>query len=308
MSWRVRAAFVALCVIWGLPYFFIKIALRDFDPLLICWSRVSLAALILLPVAARRGSLARLRPHWGAVCMFAVVEFAVPFWLIPLGERWISSSVTGILLSAVPLVAALLARFVGVHERLSLRRAVGLAMGFVGVVVLVGTVSLSGAHSWAGVLCMLLSTVGYALGALMVQRYFSGIDPVAPLAASLAVAAALLTLPAAFVLPSHVPSAASLGALAVLGVLCTAIAMLLWFYLIRAAGAVRGSVVTYVNPAVASLVGVGVLGESLGLSDLLGLGLILAGSWLATHGPSQRSATMNKRGKASSTAPSASGG
>lgn len=308
MSWRVRWAFVALSIIWGLPYFFIKVALRDVDPLLICWSRVSLAALILLPVAARRGGLPQLRAHVGAVCAFAVIEFVIPFWLIPVGERWISSSVTGILLAAVPLATALLARFVGVHDRLSVRRALGLAIGFIGVIVLVGLVSISGAYSWAGVACMLISTVGYALGALTVQRYFSGIDPVAPLAVSLAVAGLILTIPAALTLPSHLPSVWTFGALAVLGILCTAIAMLLWFYLIREASAMRATVVTYVNPAVASLVGVTVLGESLGVTDLLGLALILAGSWLATHGPSPRSATMNKRGKASSTVPSSSGG
>ena len=308
MSWRVRWAFVAVSIIWGLPYFFIKVALRDVDPLLICWSRVTLAALILLPIAARRGGLPQLRGHLGAVVAFAVVEFAIPYWLIPLAERWISSSVTGILLAAVPLATALLARFVGVHERLSVRRGLGLAVGFIGVIVLLGLVSISGAYGWAAVGCMLLATAGYALGALVVQRYLSGIDPVAPLGASLAVAGLLLTIPAALTLPSHLPSVWTFGALTVLGVLCTAIAMLLMFYLIREAGAMRASVVTYVNPAVASLVGVSVLGESLGLSDLLGLGLILAGSWLATHGPSPRSATMNNRGKASSTLPSSSGG
>ncbi len=308
MSWRVRWAFVALSIIWGLPYFFIKVALRDVDPLVICWSRVSLAALILLPIAARRGGLSQLRAHFGAVCAFAVVELAIPFWLIPLGERWISSSVTGILLAAVPLATALLARFVGVHERLSVRRALGLAIGFIGVIVLVGLVGIAGANGWAGVGCMLLSTVGYALGALIVQRYFSGIDQVAPLAASLAVAGLLLTIPAALTPPPHLPSVLTFGALAVLGVLCTAIAMLLMFYLIREAGAMRASVVTYVNPAVASLVGVTVLHESLGVSDLLGLALILAGSWLATHGASARSAMTNSRGKGSSTLPSARGG
>lgn len=308
MSWRVRWAFLALSIIWGLPYFFIKVALRDVDPLVICWSRVALAALILLPIAARGGGLRALRAHRVALCGFAIAEFALPFWLIPLGERWISSSVTGILLAAVPLATALLARSVGVHERLSVRRALGLALGFIGVIVLAGLVGISGAYGWMGVACMVLSTVGYALGALMVQRYFSGIDQVAPLAASLGVAALLLTIPAVLTWPSHLPSAWTLTALAVLGVLCTAIGMLLWFYLIREAGAMRASVVTYINPAVASLVGVTVLGEALALTDLLGLGLILAGSWLATHGPAPRSATINSRGKDSSTVPSASGG
>ena len=308
MSWRVRWAFVASCIIWGLPYFFIKVALRDVDPLVICWSRVLLAALILLPIAAHRGSLRQLRGHLGAVCAFALIEFAGPFWLIPVGERWISSSASAILLAAVPLAAALLARFVGVHERLNMRRALGLAVGFIGVIALSGLVSFSGAYAWAGVGCMLLSTIGYALGALIVQRYLSGIDRVAALAVSLAVAAGLLTIPAVLSMPSHLPSAVTFGALAVLGVLCTAVGMLVWFYLIREAGAMRATVVTYINPAVASLVGVTVLGESLGVSDLIGLALILAGSWLATHGPAPRSATMNSRGKDSSTLPSASGG
>lgn len=308
MSWRVRWAFLALSIIWGLPYFFIKVALRDVDPLFICWSRVSLSALIVLPIAAHRGGLAALRGHLTAICAFAVIELVIPFWLIPVGERSISSSVTAILLAAVPLATALLARFVGVHERLSVRRALGLAMGFLGVIVLVGLVSISGSHGWAGVGCMLVSTVGYALGALIVQRYLGDTDQVAALAVSLVVAALLLTIPAALTFPSQLPSALTLGALAVLGVLCTAIGMLLWLYLIREAGAMRASVVTYVNPAVASLAGVTVLGESLGVSDLLGLALILAGSWLATHGSAPRSATMNTRGKGNSTLPSASEG
>jgi drug/metabolite transporter (DMT)-like permease len=289
MSWRVRWAFVALSVIWGLPYFFIKLAVLEVSPLVVAWSRLLLAAVILLPIAVRRGALEGLSARRGAVLAFAIVEFAVPFALIPVGERWISSSVTAILIAAVPLTIALLSPFFGVHERLSLRRVLGLAIGFIGVVALVGLATVSGASGWAGVGCILLATIGYSAGPLIIQRYLRGTDPVGPLAASLTIASLLLAIPALVTFPARLPSALALASIVILGVICTAVAMLLWFYLIHHAGALTASVITYVNPLVAALLGVALLHEYLGVLGLTGLALILAGSWLATRIPAAAS-------------------
>ena len=284
MSWRGWAAFVALGIIWGLPYFFIKLALQDVSPLILAFSRVVLAALILMPIAWHRGALRTLGKHKMAICAFGLVEFAIPFSLISLGERWISSSVTGILIAMVPLSIALIQRFFGVHEALGVWRVVGLVTGFVGVAALLGTGSIEGALGWAGVACMLLATICYAIGPLIIQRHMRGLDSIGPLAASLLVASVILLVPAALEIPSRLPSTQAIVAIVVLGVVCTAVAMLLMFYLVRHAGASRASVITYINPVVATLLGVWVLNEHLGIGGFVAFALILLGSFLATRG------------------------
>jgi drug/metabolite transporter (DMT)-like permease len=284
VNWRVSMVFAALGIIWGLPYFFIKIAVNEVSPLLVAFTRVLLAALILMPIAWRRGALRTLNQHKAAVFAFALVEFAIPFSVISLGEKWISSSVTGILIAMVPLSIALIQRFFGVSESLGTWRIIGLSLGFVGVAALLGTGSISGPLGWLGVGCMLLATMGYAIGPLIIQRHLSGMDSVGPLAASLLVASAVLAVPAALELPAHVPSAAAVGSIVVLGVVCTAVAMLLMFYLVKHAGASRATVITYINPIVATLLGVLVLDEHLGVGGYVAFALILLGSWLATRG------------------------
>jgi drug/metabolite transporter (DMT)-like permease len=284
VTWRGWTVFVALGIIWGIPYFFIKIALQEVSPLILAFSRVLLATLILLPIAWRRGALRALREHKGAIIAFGLVEFAIPFSLIALGERWISSSVTGILIAMVPLSIALIQRFFGIREALGIWRVVGLGVGFVGVAALLGTGPISGALGWAGVGCMLLSTLCYAIGPLIIQRHMHGLDSIGPLAASLLVASLILSIPAAIQLPDHLPSTEAMLSIAVLGVVCTAVAMLLMFYLVRHAGASRASVITYINPVVATLLGVWVLDEHLGIGGFVAFALILLGSWLATRG------------------------
>jgi drug/metabolite transporter (DMT)-like permease len=284
VSWRAWAAFAALCVIWGIPYFLIKVAVAEVPPLLVAWGRVALATGILLPIAWKRGALRSLRGHTAALCAFAVAEFAIPFAAISCGEQWISSSVAGILIATVPLWVVLLARSFGVHEPLGARRVIGLALGFIGVVALLGFGTISGPWGWAGVACMLVAALCYAVGPLIIQRHLRGLDAVGPLATCLAIAAVLLTLPAMRVLPAQWPSAAALASLVVLGILCTAIAMLLMFYLVSHAGASRASLITYINPAVASLLGIGLLHEHLGAGGVAAFGMILAGSWLASRG------------------------
>jgi drug/metabolite transporter (DMT)-like permease len=284
VNWRGWTAFVALGIIWGLPYFFIKLALQDVSPLILAFSRVVLAALILMPIAWHRGALRLLGNHKMAICAFGLVEFAIPFTLISLGERWISSSVTGILIAMVPLSIALIQRFFGIREALGAWRVFGLVVGFVGVAALLGTGSIEGSLGWAGVGCMLLATMCYAIGPLIIQRHMHGLDSIGPLAASLVVAALILLVPAAMEFPSNVPSPVALLSIAVLGTVCTAVAMLLMFYLVRHAGASRASVITYINPVVAALLGVWVLDEHLGVGGFIAFALILLGSWLATRG------------------------
>jgi len=283
MSARTWLAFIALGIVWGLPYLFIKIAVREISPFDVAWLRITLAALILLPIAWHRGALRALITHKGAVLAFAVLEFGIPFPAIAMGERWIPSSVTAILIATVPLTIALISRFFGVHERLGPVRAAGLVVGLAGVLALVGFGTLSGPMAWAGVGCVLVATLGYSMAPLIIQRHLHSIDSIGPVAGSLSIASLVLLVPAMLSLPRRLPSALALSSVAILGVVCTAIAMLLMFYLVKHAGAARASIVTYINPAVATLLGVALLNERLGVGGLSGFALILAGSWLATR-------------------------
>jgi len=266
VSWRGWMAFAALGIIWGVPYFFIKLAVQELSPFVVAWGRVSLAAMILLPIAWRRGALHAMSAHKAAICAFALVEFVIPFSAISFGERWISSSVTGILIATVPLTIALISRFFGLHEPLGAWRLSGLVLGLLGVMAL----------------------LGLAIGPLIIQRYLSGIDSFGPVAASLLVSSIVLLPFAIYAFPSHLPSALALSSMAVLGAVCTALAMLLLFYLISQAGASRASVITYINPAVAALLGVALLHEQLGIGGITAFALILLGSWLATRGAVRR--------------------
>jgi drug/metabolite transporter (DMT)-like permease len=286
VSWRGWGAFAALGIIWGVPYFFIKVSVQELSPVIVAFGRITLGALILLPIAWRRGALRSLGRHKAAVFAFAMAEFVIPFLAISFGERWISSSVSGILIAMVPLSIALIQRFFGVHERLGAWRILGLGLGFIGVAALLGFGTIEGPLGWAGVACLLVATVGYAIGPLIIQRHLKELDSFGPLAASLAVASAVLLIPAMLTVPTRMPSMPVLVSMAMLGMVCTALAMLLMFYLVSHAGASRATVITYINPVVAALLGVFLLHERLGLGGILAFVLILLGSWLATRGAS----------------------
>jgi drug/metabolite transporter (DMT)-like permease len=288
VSWRGWGAFAALGIVWGLPYFFIKISVQELSPVVVAFGRVMLGTSILLPIAWRRGALHSLGKHKAAICAFAFAEFVIPFSVISFGERWISSSVTGILIAMVPLSIVLIQRFFGVHERLGVWRIAGLVMGLVGVAALLGFGTISGPLGWAGVACMLVATLGYAIGPLVIQRHLSGLDPYGPIAASLLVSSMVLLVPAILAFPARMPSPLVLASMAILGFVCTALAMLLMFYLVSHAGASRAAVITYINPVVATLLGVSLLHERLGTGGILAFVLILLSSWLATRGTGPR--------------------
>ncbi|HVN99706.1 MAG TPA: DMT family transporter [Steroidobacteraceae bacterium] len=283
MSPRAWIAFAALGVIWGVPYFFIKLAVQELSPWVVAWGRITLAALVMLPLAWRRGALHALGAHKGPIIAFGLIEFAIPFSAISIGERWIDSSVTGILIASVPLTVRVISRFFGLHEPLGAWRLAGLVLGFLGVVSLLGFGSIEGPLGWAGAGCMLLAAVCYAVGPLIIRRHLGSLDSFGPIAASLAVSSLALLLPALLTFPARPPTPLALASIAILGLACTAVAMLLMFYLVKHAGPARASVITYINPAVAALLGVLVLGEHLGLGGYLAFALILAGSWLATR-------------------------
>jgi len=284
LSTRGWALFAAASVIWGIPYLFIKIAVDELSPSVVAWSRLALAAAVLLPVAWKLGALRGLRERWRILTVFAAVEMAVPWPLLGFGEVHISSSLAAILVATVPLFVALLATRFDHSERPTLTRFVGMLIGLAGVVALVG-IDIGGKRDeLLGALAILVVAFLYAIGPMIVKRRLSDVDPLGPVAASLGIAALLVTPLALASLPDSTPSADTFASIAVLGLVCSALGFLVFFRLIAEIGPGRATVITYINPVVALALGVVVLDESVTTGVVVGLLLILAGSWLSTDG------------------------
>jgi drug/metabolite transporter (DMT)-like permease len=284
VSTRGWALFAAVSVIWGMPYLFIKIAVDEISPSLMAWSRLALAAAVLLPVAWKLGALRGLRERWRILTVFAAVEMAVPWPLLGFGEIHVSSSLAAILVATVPLFVALLATRFDHSERPTATRFIGMLIGLGGVVALVGIDIGGKGDELLGALAILVVAFLYAIGPMIVKRRLSDVDPLGPVAASLGIAALLVTPFALVSLPDSTPSADTFASIAVLGLLCSALAFLLFFRLIAEIGPGRATVITYINPVVALALGVVVLDESITTGVVVGLLLILAGSWLSTDG------------------------
>lgn len=283
-SWLLMALLAAL---WGASYLFIKVSLDDgLEPVFIVFARIALGALVLVPLAARAvgARLAQLRGLAGPILLLAVVQVVLPFALITFGEQHIASALTGILVSSAPIFTALIAARFDDDERPHGVATAGVVMGIVGVVLLFG-IDLSGdAQALAGGLMVLLASVGYAIGSLYLKHRLRGVPPVS-VAASTMVAGTLVLLPfSLFALPSEVPQPQTIGALLALGAGGTGIAFAIYFTLIAEIGPGRASLVAYIAPGFAVLYGVTLLSEPLTLGAILGLGLILAGSWVAAEG------------------------
>lgn len=278
---RARLLFAAMCVIWGIPYLLIKVAVEDMSPAMLVLARTGIAALILLPIAVVRDELRPVVRHWPALLAFAAIEIALPWVLLAAAETRISSSLTGLLIATVPLVATVIALTTGTRERPSLQTGLGLVLGMAGVAAIVG-VSVEGA-SVIPIAEVVLVAVCYAVGPVILQRWLSDLPPLGVIAASLAVTAAAYAPIAAFSVPERTPSGTAIGAVVALAVVCTALAFLLFFALIAEVGPVRATVITYVNPAVAAVLGVAILDEHFTAGMGVGFVLVLAGSVLATR-------------------------
>lgn len=284
MSARAWALFATVSVIWGMPYLFIKIAVDEMSPSVVAWSRLAFAAAVLLPVAWKLGALRGLGERWRILTLFAAVEMAIPWPLISFGEVHITSSLAAILIAAVPLFVALIALRFDHSERPTPTRLVGMLIGLAGVAALVGIDIGGRTDELLGALAVLLAAFCYAIGPMIVKRRLSDVDPLGPVAASLAIATLLVTPFAAADIPDSVPSGEAVASIAVLGLVCSALAFLFFFRLIAEVGAGRATVITYVNPVVALALGVAILDESVTTGVVVGLLLILAGSWLSTDG------------------------
>ena len=278
MSRRGALLFAAMCVIWGLPYLMIRVAVRELDPGTLVFCRTALATLLLLPLAAYRRELAPLVRRWLPLLAYTAIEVAIPWVLLGRAETKLTSSLTGLLIAAVPLIGALIVT-VGGGEHVGRRRWFGLLVGLVGVAAIVGLdigqTSVAALFEVAGV------AVCYAVGPLIFARWLTDVPALGVVTASLLITA-VVYLPFAVTHWTSSPSSHVILSVVGLAVICTAVAFLVFFALINEVGPVRATVITYVNPAVAAVLGVTILNEQLTAGMIAGFVLVLAGSVLAT--------------------------
>jgi drug/metabolite transporter (DMT)-like permease len=275
---------VLLAAIWGASYLLIKIGLRDLSPAMVAFGRIGLAALVLLPIAHAQGALRDLRGRLWLVVVVGAVQVAGPFWLIPEGEVHIPSALAGILVATTPLFTAVLAIGIDHEERSEGLRALGILVGFAGVVALFGLDLGGSGAAVLGGLAVVLASLGYSIGGFIVKHRFAQVRPLGLVAAVMAASALLLLLPALLTAPADAPAIGPLAAVAALGVAGTGIAFVIFYRLTATVGPARTMLVSNIAPGFAVIYGASLLGERITAATILGLALIVAGSWLAAEG------------------------
>lgn len=270
-----------LASLWGASYLFIKLGLEDLSPGEIAFLRIALGAVALSPIAAARGAFRGIGRRWRFVTTVGAIQVAGAFLAINIGEQYIASSLTGILVASVPLFTAIFAIRMDRSEAADSRGAVGIGLGLVGVALIVG-IDLSGDQgALLGAALVLLGAVGYAVGGLMLGRDEDDLDPLGVAAGSL-IAATVLSAPLAIAdLGGPFPGTVALLATAALGILGTGVSFAIFYTLIAEVGIARAALVTYIAPLFAVLYGVVLLHERLTPAIVAGMTLVVGGSWLA---------------------------
>jgi drug/metabolite transporter (DMT)-like permease len=277
-----------LASLWGASYLFIKVALEDLSPPMIVFLRTALAALVLLPLAARTGALGGLRRRIAPIVALALVQVAGPFLLITVGELEISSSLAGILVASAPIFTALLAVWIDQAERSHGWSLVGVGLGIAGVALLLGVDTGGGAAALVGGLLVVVASLGYAIGGFFLKRSFTDVPPTALGAATMTVSA-LVTAPFGLATaPDSMPGLQEAASVTALGVLGTGIAFWIYYVLLGSIGPAKSSLVAYIAPGFAVVYGVVLLDESFTVATAAGLVLIIGGSWLAAEGRAPR--------------------
>ena len=272
-----------MAVIWGIPYLFIRVAVAEISPAVLVFARTGIATAILLPIAIARVDLRAVLARWRWVVAFAAFEIAGPWVALGSAEQHLSSSLSGLLIAGVPLVGTAIALATGGADRASRAGLFGLLLGLVGVAAIVGSdFASSDATAFVEIGIVI---VGYAIGPAILARRLGGLPAVGVMAALARSLCARLSADRDLQWPTVVPSTNVLAAIVILAVLCTAAAFLLFAELIKEIGPVRSTVITYVNPAVAAVLGVLVLNETFSPAMAIGFALVILGSTLATRRP-----------------------
>ncbi|MEN9748600.1 MAG: hypothetical protein RLZZ603_1292 [Actinomycetota bacterium] len=279
--------FLAVSFFWGIPYALIRLALQGFEPATIVFVRVVIGACVLLPIAAsRKGTIRSAMRHWPWVLAFALIEMAGPWILLNTAEQHISSSLAGLLIGAVPFFAVPLAYVLGDKSVFHPKTILGLVLGFGGLIALAGIDSFSGHLEpiWLG--AMILACLGYAIAPAIAAKKLGTESSIAVAGLAMAMVAVVYSVPGIgglISVASHPAPASAWFALLGLGVLCTAAAFTCFFQLINAIGSARATLIVYPNLAIAFLLGIVFLKEPITTGFLIGVPMVIAGSWLATQ-------------------------
>lgn len=275
--------FLLLGFLWGIPYLFLKVAVEEISAELIVFARVFIGGLILLPLAIKRGRLLVARRYWPFLILYSITEMIGPWYLITHAEKEISSGLTGLLVATVPIWSAILASIFGDHTVWHKSRLFGLIIGFIGVVAVVGIESFGGKQDIFSIGMVIIAAMGYAYAINMINRRIPQVPGIAINTWAMIITSIVYLPFAVATWPSAMPSVEAIGSVISLGVLCTAAAFIVFFKLVAEVGPPRASLITYLNTAVAVLLGVILLGEPITLGIALGLPLVLIGSYFASR-------------------------
>ena len=286
MSRRGLWLFIACGIAWGVPYAFIRVAVEQFDVATIVFARVVIGAAVLIPFAIHRKAIMPALKRWPWVLAFALIEMAGPWFLITNAEKTISSGLAGLLIAIVPFWGVLISYwFLGDKSVKHPKTIFGLVVGFIGVFLLVGIDAFTAELDLLGVGAMVLASLGYAIAPAISSHKIGHLESSGVISLSLAIVAVIYAVPGLMALPAAAPTATLDGwfALGMLGIVCSAVAFILFFDLIKEIGSARATLVTYPNTAVAFLIGIVFLAEPVTLGMILGFPLVLVGSYFASR-------------------------
>jgi drug/metabolite transporter (DMT)-like permease len=286
MSRRAYFHFAVSGLFWGIPYLLMKVAVRDLEPAVIVCGRVLIGAAILIPIAIHQKVLMDAIRGWRYVLPYAIFEMMIPWILITNAEKKISSGLAGLLVATVPIWSTIFASLAGDRTVWHSKRLVGIAVGFAGLVGLVGYESIFGETDIISILMMLVAAISYSFAVNMISIKLPDVSGIAINGMAMFITAVayaplmVLQWPAA-----NTVSAESALSLLALGIFCTALAFISFFIVMKEIGPARASIGTYVNTAVAVVLGVIILSEPLTLGIIIGLPLVMIGSFLASRKP-----------------------
>jgi hypothetical protein len=273
--------FLLVGFLWGIPYLLMKVAVEEIPPSAIVAGRTLIGAAILIPVALYRKTFKGAVLGFKFVAFYALLEMIGPWILISTAQKKIDSGLAGLLISTVPIFAAIITSLRGDHSVWQFKRMFGIVVGFIGLIAVVGIESFSGNSHPASIAMMILAAMGYSYAIIMVTTNLPLVDGIAINGLAMAITSIFWAPLAIAQWPAQVSLKPALSLIA-LGVLCTALAFLIFFKLLAEIGPARGSLVTYLNTSVAVVLGVIVLDEPITIGLIVGLPLVLIGSYLAS--------------------------
>lgn len=282
MSRKSLIYFGVVGVLWGVPYLLMKVAVEDFPPAAVVAGRTLVGALILIPIALYRKKFKGAVLGFKFVAFYALLEMIGPWILISIAAQELNSGLSGLLVSTVPIFATIIISIRGDRSVWESKRIFGIVIGFIGLILVVGIESLTGSSDPLSIAMVIVASMSYAYAVIMVTSNLPLVDGVAINGLAMALTTIFWTPVAIAQWPTSFSMNSAISLIA-LGIFSTAIAFLVFFKLIDEIGPARGSLVTYLNTAIAVVLGVLILKEPLTVGIIVGLPLVLVGSYLASR-------------------------